>query len=649
MNRPFQISPFPTVLATAVFAFLVTSSWGETAATKISPDQGPVLWGQTLLEMATPFRLMCVAAHPDDEDTETLAYYNRGYGVRTSIMLGTWGEGGQNEIGPELYEELGVIRSREMLEAARLHGSRVYCLNLVDFGYSKSPEEAWTFWDHEEALHRAVRILREERPHVVITNHRVGAGHGHHQAIAQLITEAIPLAASTEAYADQIQEGLSPWRVERLYERCQHHEGKPEEEYDLRIPVRKMNPARGVSYQDIASESLMRHRSQGAKGVWEMVNHHRRSMPFNHFRLIIGEPPLGPYDDLFDGMEGHWWDREGWQPFTYEGLIGATPTLRDKRRVGLETALEALRPDLKAAEEALIEALDAVKALPVELDEDPRWERDTPADIQQGKASWTPEEEAAYQRQVIDAMQVLGEEQRRLENLLAEIWGLKIEVQVSEKSPCPGQEFDLNVVVYNQGEEAVRTEGFLLDLPQGWKSGATMIEIGHLDPMGLASATYRIEVSTGEVPTVPETTDLYRSSQPWQPNIRASVAVSKNGVTACLETAKRLEISPAWEIWIAPERALVPADSSEELVFAVETRRNQPTPAECQLVVTLPGGETRETSIEGNHAQRSMTRVPWSAQERPRGRHTFHRGIAHDTLRHLRSPGKDRDTGSQCP
>ncbi len=189
---------------------------------EIVEDHGTVLWQQEILEMANDMRLMCVAAHPDDEDSETLAYYNRGYGVRTSIMLANWGEGGQNEIGAELNEELGVIRSKETLEAAALLGTEVYSLNLVDFGFSKTLEETWQFWNHDQALERAVRVLRTERPHVLITNHRVGEGHGNHQAMAQLIEEAIPLAASSEKYTDQIAEGLQPWQVERLFQRRRH-------------------------------------------------------------------------------------------------------------------------------------------------------------------------------------------------------------------------------------------------------------------------------------------------------------------------------------------------------------------------------------------------------------------------------------------
>src|SRR5256712_14079719 len=124
---------------------------------------------------------MCVAAHPDDEDGTSLIVMRRKYGAHTVSLFSTFGEGGQNAIGPELYEELGAIRARETMAAAEIQGSEPYFLGLQDFGYSKSAAEAFRVWGHDEALRRMVQKIRELRPDVIITNHDTTSGHGHHQ------------------------------------------------------------------------------------------------------------------------------------------------------------------------------------------------------------------------------------------------------------------------------------------------------------------------------------------------------------------------------------------------------------------------------------------------------------------------------------
>jgi len=573
---------------------------------KIVKDHGATRWQQELLEMATDKRLMCVAAHPDDEDSETLAFYNRGCGVRTSIMLANWGEGGQNEVGSELYEKLGVIRSKETLEAADILGTQVYCLNQIDFGYSKSIEETWEFWNHEEALERAVRVLRMERPHVIITNHRVGHGHGNHQAMAQLIEEAIPLAASAEAYTDQILEGLKPWNVERLFQRRRHHEGEPGEDYDVQVPVGLMDDMRGFSYQEIAGEALLRHRSQGAKGIWQWINARRAESPFTYFYLIVGDPPLGPFMDLFDGMEECWWTKEGREPFSHEGLLRSEPTYQDKRRLALAKAFQELSPDLEEVDKALSEALEAVRALPAEIDNPSNW-----IEGATDRISYTTEEIARYQSQVIDRMQALGEEEKEIQNLLGEVWGIETELEISEKSPYPGQEIDIEIQLDNRGSEPVRVGQYRLDLPEGWESAPRTLEIGEISPLGTARADFWVRVATDETLTQPDTDEIYRHFTPWTDNVKGVAYLSKGSVEGLAESGGRIEISPAWEIWVSPEEILVPLSGSRQVSFSVETRRHTDVDQDVPLKVTLPDGKEKETQLQSHRARRTATTVDW--------------------------------------
>src|SRR5688572_23219827 len=173
---------------------------------------------QALLDLTNSVTVMCVAAHPDDEDGTTLTVLRRKYGVHTVSLFSTYGEGGQNAVGPELYEALGVIRARETMEAARIQGSEPHFLALKDFGFSKSAEETFRVWGKEEALRRMIFKIRELRPDVIITNHDTTTGHGHHQATGRLIIEAFFEAGDATKFPEQLKQ-VSTWQVKRLFVR----------------------------------------------------------------------------------------------------------------------------------------------------------------------------------------------------------------------------------------------------------------------------------------------------------------------------------------------------------------------------------------------------------------------------------------------
>lgn len=191
----------------------ILSSWIATTSRAQEPSATPgatasaidkVELHQALLDLTNPFTVMCVAAHPDDEDGTTLTILRRKQGVHTVSLFSTYGEGGQNAVGPELYEQLGVIRAQETRKAARIQGSEPYFLGMKDFGFSKSSEEAFKVWGHDESLRRMVLKIRELRPDVIITNHDTTRGHGHHQATGHLIIEAFDAAADPKRFPEQL-------------------------------------------------------------------------------------------------------------------------------------------------------------------------------------------------------------------------------------------------------------------------------------------------------------------------------------------------------------------------------------------------------------------------------------------------------------
>jgi LmbE family N-acetylglucosaminyl deacetylase len=172
-----------------------------------------------LRKLDTVGNFMMTTAHPDDENNAMLAYYAHGQGYRTALVTATHGEGGQNEIGPELFEALAVLRTEELLAAHRYDGAEQYFLRAIDFGYSFSIEETLEKWGHQEILGDFVRMIRTIRPDVIVGFAFDGEGGGqHHQASSRLTLEAFRAAADPNAFPDHIaKDGLRPWQPKKFY------------------------------------------------------------------------------------------------------------------------------------------------------------------------------------------------------------------------------------------------------------------------------------------------------------------------------------------------------------------------------------------------------------------------------------------------
>src|SRR5215216_864039 len=205
-------------------------------------ERGIVALDQSLREIANPLTVMSVATHPDDVDEGTLAFVHKNLGARAVIVIATRGERRDSPTRGELNEDLAVIRTRETLEAARLLGADVLFLNLKDFGYSKSADEALSIWGHDEALRRLVRAIRLLRPDVIVTNHDAGAGDGQERAIARLLAQAFTAAGDAKVAPEANPE---PWRARRLFRRTD------EANASLTVNLDRYDQARGRTYAEI--------------------------------------------------------------------------------------------------------------------------------------------------------------------------------------------------------------------------------------------------------------------------------------------------------------------------------------------------------------------------------------------------------------
>lgn len=218
---------------------------------------------QALLDLNNPWTVMCVAAHPDDEDGSSLTVLRRKYGVHTVSLFSTFGEGGQNAVGPELYEELGVIRAHETIAASEVQGSEPHFLGFRDFGFSKSAEETFRAWGEREILRRMVLQIRLLRPDVIITNHDTTSGHGHHQATGRTVLLAFDAAADPKQFPEQLGQA-GAWQVQRLFVRSRGGgaaAGGPPQV--VSIDPNETDPVRGKTFAQQALEGLQKHATQG--------------------------------------------------------------------------------------------------------------------------------------------------------------------------------------------------------------------------------------------------------------------------------------------------------------------------------------------------------------------------------------------------
>jgi len=205
------------------------------------------------------------AAHPDDENTKLIAYLASERKVRTSYLSLTRGDGGQNLIGTEQGEELGLIRTQELLQARKIDRGEQYFTAAYDFGFSKTYDETFRFWNKQEVLREAVFIIRKLQPDVIITRFPPDerGGHGHHQASALIAHEAFDAAADPKAFPEQLSE-VQPWQAKRLiWNTANFMSMQGNSTNQLKVDIGQYNTLLGESYGELSARSRSQHKSQG--------------------------------------------------------------------------------------------------------------------------------------------------------------------------------------------------------------------------------------------------------------------------------------------------------------------------------------------------------------------------------------------------
>jgi LmbE family N-acetylglucosaminyl deacetylase len=251
-----------------VVAFLVALGVGPSAAlAQTMEGTGAVATGLLLRQMDGVKRVLMIGAHPDDEDTSLLTTLARGQGAETAYLALTRGDGGQNLIGPELWEGLGIVRTGELLAARELDGGQQFFTRAFDYGYSKSAEEALSLWPREELLADVVWVVRKYRPQVIVSvfSGTPRDGHGQHQAAGIMAREAFAAAGDPTRFPEQLASGVQAWAPDKLYQTSRRRffpGAADEDDGSIDIETGRLDPLLGRSLFQLSMESRSQHRSQ---------------------------------------------------------------------------------------------------------------------------------------------------------------------------------------------------------------------------------------------------------------------------------------------------------------------------------------------------------------------------------------------------
>lgn len=306
-------------IASVSLLILLVIAAGPGAQNRLQPVQG--LAGRPGLELMlrkldTVGNFMMTTAHPDDENNAMLAYFSHGKGYRTSLVTATHGEGGQNEIGPELFEALAVLRTEELAAAHQFDGADQYFTRAIDFGYSFSIEESLEKWGQQKILGDFVRMIRTIRPDVIVGFVWDGEGGGqHHQTSSRITAEAFRAAADPKAFPEQMQDGLRPWQPKKFYYTAGfggRQQGAPLSGEGA--PTLLMfgdgdvfDPVLGRTYNEIQGEARSMHKCQGMSQLLPLPAGNQGfgggPRPYRLFETVLDGGVARQDKDLFDGVD----------------------------------------------------------------------------------------------------------------------------------------------------------------------------------------------------------------------------------------------------------------------------------------------------------------------------------------------------------
>lgn len=597
-------------LAVAALVCLVLQAPLGAEKPVLAQDQGYVALQQELQRLRTTARLMQTTAHPDDEDGGMLTLESRGHGATALLCSLTRGQGGQNKSGDAFSDELGVLRTLELLAATQYYGVDLRFTRVADFGFSKTPEETFQKWGgHDVAIEGLVRVIRTFRPDVLAARFSGTSrdGHAHHQASAIVTREAFRAAGDPNRFPEQIKEGLLAWQPKKLYVGDFRDSGKP----NVALDIGTYSPLLGRSYTQFAVEGLAHQTSQGTGGFRLPPGH--RVTSYTRADSVLPKNELKDDEsDFFDGIDT-----------TLPGLAA---------RLGAdESKVPSLRDGLQQLAKLVEEAGNLAK---------PRNPSDAGAPLLQGLKLTRDLMQQVRQSQLAPAEELelftnLETKETQFERAANLALGVLLEVSVDPpegsqsgffrleqtfQSAVPGQTFTLTARFYDRGTANMEPEQIALDVPPGFKSEIVKQDLKPLRSGDMASVEFRVTVPRDARYTRPywgrknpykETVDTLSEPvyaglplPPWPVQAHATYSVAgAQGTVHAVPIAKfidpvsgqgqhELAIAPALSVEFANPSQVVRTDAKDSFPVTVKVRSQLTGPADATVHFALPAGWT---------------------------------------------------------
>lgn len=638
------------------------------AAQAVTFDQGSAALWQSLQKLHTRASVLMVTAHPDDEDGGMLTYESRGQGARVTLLTLNRGEGGANVMSSDYFDALGLVRTEELLAADRYYGTQQFWTRVIDYGFSKTREEALEKWGHDRVLSDVVRVARMTRP-LIITSVFVGArtdGHGNHQVAGQMAQEVFKAAGDPNMFPEQIKEGLRPWKPLKDYARVpfahitdkgiyDYADGKyyPAEfrnytdgsvikgelSASVEVPAGEYNPLLGLTYVQVSRLGLGHQKSQN--GGTGLPPAEAEMNPYHRFASLVSVPDQEA--SMFDGIDVSLMGianlvSRGDPAFLKEGL-------RQINSLVEKATADFSAPHPETIAPTLAEGLKTTNAL-----------------IEKVAASDLSDDSK------FDVTHELKVKQSQFVNALAESLGLSALASVApEKEPTgpfarffgnppsfqiaiPGQQFWVKVHTTNPTNTPVQLERVTLEAPQGeqWTVDPTDQSGGALSENQSKDLRFTVHVPQNAGFTRPYFTrpdieqPYYDILEPKYLNlplapypISARLRFTFDGVpfeisqvVQCVSRVngagtvfEPLALGPAISVSIAPQAGIVPL-GAKSFDLTVTIHSNVKGPARGTVKLDLPDGwkapqEQFSTAKDGDDQTLSFHVIPGHLDEKP--------------------------------
>jgi LmbE family N-acetylglucosaminyl deacetylase len=568
----------------------------------IPQDQGMAGLRLELLRLSTTARLMQVVAHPDDEDGGLLTLEARGHGVSTLLMTLNRGEGGQNKIGSNLSDVLGIVRTEELLASDQHYGIQDRFSRVADFGFSKTAAETFEKWGgHDIALADMVRVIRTFRPDVLIARFSGTErdGHGNHQASGILTKEAFRAAADPKRFPEQIAQGLEPWQAKKLYIGNVCGFGAttcPEANWTVKLNTGEKSSELGMSYIQFAMEGLRHQMSQGAAN-WTVDDGDR----FTFYKLVDSVlPPTvgkdGHEKSFFDGIDTTW-----------AGLASGPVAAKIP---GLRTELEDIAKLVDAASNAAKKGNGTAASEP--LTKIVSRLNHVSAEVRSSSLSASAK---------MDMLTRIAEKQQQAETALNLALGVTLTTDVSYSgnpsdslpreadaltAVSPGQKFVVNVTLHNGSSQPLSIQGIKLEVPAAWSTANGKTKPETVKPGADLHADFELRVPKDTTYTRPywhrdnpDTDSLNHvdsekyATLPFPPpalrarveySLTAAGAHTENGITAAVVShfldnagkprTRTLAVVPAFSVAIEPGMQVISTHNGDTSTVTVGVTSN---------------------------------------------------------------------------